>query len=83
MSTWDALQGLLATDARDVGCADTFALIHAYAEVAVRGEDPEQEMPGITAHLASCGPCADDYLGLLAVLRAEADGTTPPEPRRP
>ncbi len=73
MSAWDALESMLATDPRDVGCDETFALIHAYAEIVASGRDPESTMPGITVHLESCGPCAEDYLGLLAALRAEAD----------
>lgn len=72
MSTWDRLERMLSTDPRDPGCAETFALIHAYAQVVVDGGDPEVEMPGITLHLSTCGPCAEDYLGLLAALRGEA-----------
>lgn len=73
MSAWDALQTLLATDPRDAGCADTFQLIHAYAEIAAAGGDPEASMPGITIHLTTCGPCASDYLSLLAAVRAEGN----------
>ena len=72
MSAFDALQSLLATDPRDAGCGDTFELIHAYAEIAAGGGDPEVVMPGVTIHLATCGPCAEDYLALLAAVRAEA-----------
>ncbi len=71
MSAWETLEQLLATDPRDAGCAQTFELIHAYAETLVRGGDPETEMPGITVHLHTCGPCAQDYLGLLAAIRAQ------------
>ena len=39
---------LLATDPRDVGCGETFELIHAYADIAADGRDPEQSMPGVT-----------------------------------
>jgi hypothetical protein len=73
MSAWDALGSMLETDPRDAGCAETFELIHTYAEIVVNGGDPEAAMPGITVHLESCGPCAEDYLGLLSALRAEAD----------
>lgn len=75
MTAWAILEAMLATDPRDVGCAETFELIHAYAEIAVSGQDPEAEMPGITAHLATCGPCADDYRGLLQAVRDEAAGS--------
>ena len=72
MSAFDALKLLLSTDPRDVGCGETFELIHAYADIAADGRDPEHSMPGITVHLATCGPCAEDYLALLAAVRAEA-----------
>ena len=71
MSLYDALLEQLRTDPRDVGCAETFELIDAYAEIVLAGDDPDAKMPGITLHLAQCGPCAEDYLGLLAALRAE------------
>lgn len=74
MNAWDALELLLATDPRDVGCAETFELIHRYAQIAAAGGDPEESMPGITIHLATCGPCAEDYLALLAAIRAEGAG---------
>ena len=74
MTTWERLEQMLATDARDPGCAETLELIHAYAQVVVDGGDPEVAMPGITLHLSTSGPCAEDYLGLLAALRAEVDG---------
>lgn len=72
MSAWETLEAMLQTDPRDAGCGETFELIHAFAEMLVRGGDPESEMPGIAAHLATCGPCAEDYLGLLAAIRSEA-----------
>ena len=56
MSAWEALESMLETDPRDAGCAETFELIHAYAEIVVNGGDPEAAMPGITVHLESCGP---------------------------
>ena len=73
MDTWEALDAMLRTDERDVGCAQTFALVHRYAEIALRGGDPEAELPGISAHLAVCGPCAEDYEGLLSAVRVAGD----------
>ena len=64
-----ALDRFLRTDARDVGCDQAWEVVHVYAELVVAGEDPEQPFPGVTAHLASCGPCADDFQGLLQTLR--------------
>jgi hypothetical protein len=64
-----ALDRFLRTDPRDVGCDAAWQVVHVYAELVVAGEDPEQQFPGVTAHLASCGPCAEDFRGLLQALR--------------
>lgn len=77
MTTESPLGRFLRTDPRDVGCEEAWALVHVYAELVLAGGDPEERFPGVTAHLASCGPCEDDFQGLLSVLRAvsgDADG---------
>ena len=33
----------------------------------------EGRYPGIAAHLRACGPCGEDFEGLLAAVRGEAD----------
>jgi hypothetical protein len=38
-------------------------------ELMVAGADPEQRYPGIAAHLRSCGPCSEDFHGLLSAVR--------------
>lgn len=70
---WDGLRALLATDPRDAGCEATWQLIDVYAELVLAGEDPEQTFPGITVHLSSCDPCAEDYRGLLHAMRSAAE----------
>ncbi len=56
----------LDTDPRDVGCAQTWEMIHIYAQRMLDGQHPD--LPGITAHLRACGPCDYDLQGLLAAL---------------
>lgn len=65
----DPLLTFLTTDPRDVGCEQAWALVHVYVELVLDGEDPEARYPGVTAHLASCPPCEQDYQGLLIALR--------------
>lgn len=72
-----ALERFLTTDPADAGCAETVELLHAYVELVAAGQDPGQRYPGVAAHLRSCGPCLDDYRGLLAVVRAD-DESIPP-----
>jgi hypothetical protein len=66
----DALERFLATEDVDAGCEQTMDLLHAYVEMIVAGEDPDRRFPGLSAHLRSCLPCADDLDGLVATLRA-------------
>jgi hypothetical protein len=65
-----ALERFLTTDPADAGCEQTIALLDAYVELIVRGEDPELQYPGLAVHLRTCLPCADDFAGLLATVRA-------------
>jgi hypothetical protein len=72
-----ALDRFLRTDPRDVGCDGAWQVVHVYAELVAAGEHPELRFPGVSAHLAACGPCADDFEGLVQALR---DGVTSAEP---
>jgi len=73
MNGWLALDRFLRTDPRDVGCEQAMEMLHVYAELVAFGEPAEQRYPGIAAHLQACGPCGQDFEGLLAALGAEAD----------
>lgn len=67
MSDWPDLDRFLTTDPRDVGCEQAMAILHVYVDLT--RTDPAlaaRRYPGVTAHLAACGPCNDDYQGLLA-----------------
>jgi hypothetical protein len=72
MTTESELERFLRTDPEDVGCDEAWKLIHVYAEIVASGVDPEDQFPGVTSHLAACGPCADDFEGLLQVLRPDS-----------
>ena len=64
MSDWTQLERSLDTDPRDVGCDEAMAVLHIYVELTA--EQRAQRYPGVLAHLLACGPCADDFNGLLA-----------------
>ncbi len=63
------LDRFLTTDELDAGCDRTRELLDVYLEHALAGRDPESELPAIAAHLRNCGPCIEDYDGLMAVVR--------------
>jgi hypothetical protein len=66
-----ALDRFLRTDPRDVGCDQAMEMLHIYAELVASGEPAQQRYPGIAAHLQACGPCGEDFQGLLAAIRRE------------
>jgi hypothetical protein len=72
MKAWTALDRFLHTDPRDVGCAEAMDMLHVYADLVAAGVRAEQRYPGIAAHLRACGPCGEDFEGLLAVVAGEA-----------
>ncbi len=72
MNGWSALDRFLRTDPRDVGCAQAMDMLNIYAELVAAGEPAEQLYPGVAAHLHACGPCGEDFEGLLAAIRDQA-----------
>jgi hypothetical protein len=70
MSSWAALDRFLGTDPADVGCEQAMGILHVYAELTASGEDVASRYPGVAAHLAACGPCGEDFRGLLAAITA-------------
>ena len=73
MTDWARVHAFLATDPRDTGCDEALALLHAYADVCRESPDAAQhQYPEVAAHLAACGPCAEDLTGLLAAIAQTA-----------
>jgi hypothetical protein len=71
MTGWNTLDlgRFLETDPADVGCEQAAELLHVYVEAAAT--DPvaaKARYPGIAAHLRACGPCSQDFEGLLAAI---------------
>jgi hypothetical protein len=59
-------------DPRDVGCEQALEILHVCVEMVLQdapGLAPCR-YPGVAAHLAACGPCDDDFQGLLAAAGA-------------
>jgi hypothetical protein len=68
MSDFGALEKFLRTDPRDVGCDQAMAVLHIYVELVAAGEDAASRYPGVAAHLLACGPCSEDFAGLLLAI---------------
>ena len=69
MDDWPALAAFLRTSPVDVGCDKAMAMLHVYVELVAAGGQVETRFPGFAAHLRACGPCAQDFDGLLAAVR--------------
>jgi hypothetical protein len=74
MSGWQALDEFLRTDPRDVGCGRAMEVLDIYVDVvsAEGVEAAERRFPGVAAHLRACGPCGEDFDGLLAAVTGTA-----------
>jgi hypothetical protein len=74
MTGWAELERFLQTDPRDVGCEQALHVLHLYVELVLddgSGAGASRRYPGVAAHLLACGPCAEDYQGLLAAVQAD------------
>ena len=71
MSGSKSLRRFLDADAADVGCRETFGLLTARVDRLLDFADAEIAYPGVAAHLRGCGPCSEDFLGLLATARLD------------
>ena len=65
MSERERLERFLRTDPRDVGCEEAMAVLHIYVDLTATGADAAGRYPGVAAHLLACGPCGEDFTGLL------------------
>ena len=68
MNDWTALDRFLHTDPNDVGCEQAMELLHVYVDLVAADIAAAERYPGVAAHLAACGPCSEDFVGLLAAV---------------
>jgi len=71
MNEREILERFLQTDPRDVGCGEAIEVLHVYVDLVAAGQDAADRFPGVAVHLAACGPCGDDFAGLLAAVRSD------------
>jgi hypothetical protein len=69
----ELLDRMLATDPADIGCDEAMAVLHVYVDLAAADRDAARCFQGVTAHLAACAPCGDDFKGVLAAVTADFD----------
>ncbi len=59
------LDRFLQTDPRDVGCDRAMQMLHVYVDLVLSDPEVGRRYPGVVAHLEACGPCSEDFHGLL------------------
>jgi hypothetical protein len=70
----EKLERFLRTDPRDVGCDEAMAVLHIYVDLTATGGDAAGRYPGVAAHLTACGPCGEDFAGLLLAATNDSSG---------
>jgi hypothetical protein len=69
MNGLERLERFLRTDPGDAGCEEAMAVLHIYVDLVAAGDDAAGRYPGVAAHLLACGPCGEDFTGLLTAVR--------------
>jgi hypothetical protein len=69
MSDLGRLDELLRARDGDAGCTAGEAILDAYVELELAGQDPADVYPGTAIHLESCPGCRADHDGLLEAAR--------------
>jgi hypothetical protein len=77
MTEYRDLDELLRVKEGDAGCTAGEAILDAYVELELAGEDPARVFPGTAIHLESCPGCRADHDGLLEAARRFADNPPP------
>jgi hypothetical protein len=62
------IEQFLHTDPRDVGCDRAMEMLHIYVDLVAADDSAPARYPGMAAHLRACGPCTQDFEGLLAAV---------------
>jgi predicted anti-sigma-YlaC factor YlaD len=73
MTNLRRLDELLRAKDGDAGCTAGEAILDAYVELELAGQDPAHVYPGTAIHLQSCPGCRADHDGLLEAARRFAD----------
>jgi len=70
----DLLARVLGPGEPELTCEQCFAELDRYVELVAAGEDADERVPGMHAHLDGCPACAEDFRSLrdLVADRGEA-----------
>jgi hypothetical protein len=64
----DTLKRLLGPAEPELLCDDCFEKLDEYVELELRGEDADERIPGMRAHLEGCPACHEEHESLRALV---------------
>jgi hypothetical protein len=67
----DLLARVLGPGEPELSCEDCFAHLDRYVELALADAQPDDQVPGMRAHLDGCPACAEDYLSLRTLVASQ------------
>jgi anti-sigma factor RsiW len=68
----DLTTELLGTAGEDAGCEETLARLAEYVEGELSGREMVELLPAVARHLGNCPACAEDYRGLVELMRVQS-----------
>ena len=78
MSDSDLTTRLLGTAGEDAGCEGTLARLAEYVEGEFSGREMAELLPPVAEHLRNCPACAEDYRGLVELVRRRNSSVADP-----
>jgi hypothetical protein len=68
------LSKLLGPESPELSCEECFDLMDRYVELELAQAEPDEQIPGMRAHLQGCPACCEDREALHAYLAQENPG---------
>lgn len=65
------IAGLLGPAGPEVTCEQCFAHLDVYVEHELAGEDADERVPGMRAHLEGCPACAEEHDSLRELIASQ------------
>jgi hypothetical protein len=60
----ELLARILGPGEPELSCEECFAQLDRYVELTLAEADPDEQVPGMRAHLEGCPACAEDFRSL-------------------
>ena len=67
----DLIENLLGPEGPEIGCDECFEQLDRFVELELAGEDAEEAVPGMRAHLVGCPACREEHESLRTLLQQE------------